>query len=502
MMTGEDEADFEAALAAMHASRRRALRLGLGLLVATAVVTPVWQAHGEHVRRYVRGEIDLEGEPRFEPPHEPDPRALAQIDFVEVHERLVPGWSIALAHADSPYWERQADRSFERLAAELAPDPNLHALLTDVHRRLREDPVAHAPRLDYFLWAYNDYLDQQRVPWRVEASLALGGERPIFRTLSYEVLADTRNTEGHRLRLVRRADRTNLLEGWLGKAGRGDEGAMVLMRRVLHFAVRHVWPALHPALDDRRPPAERSWLAYVREEVRAQLDPETFRRLSETAVDQQALVEVEASVAARAACGSQFRIYSLPYNGLSERDVRVLEWAAYRSQYRPSCPEITLDEAARIIGASERLGQLDGMEQAVEALAMVVARAVGAHELRHVADGEALECPGCPEGLEGIARDEVSAYLSAFSTEGIGYLSLFQACATPRGDGVHGAALDAVIEAVLPFGCEGPTLHGLYDVAGRLEKDLFGPRERVTLPALPPRVQLLPRRARASADRP
>lgn len=500
-MSDDDRADFEAALAAMRASRRRALRFSLALGALLVVVTPVWQAEGENVRRYVRGEIDLEGEPRFEPPHEPDARALSEIDFALVHERLLPSWSIALANASSPYWERQADRSFERLAAEVAPDPNLHELLSTVHARLREDPVAHAPRLDYFLWAYNDYLDQQRVPYRVEASLVLGGERPVFRTLSYEVLADGRNPQGHRLRLVRRADRTSLLEGWMGKAGRGDDGAMVLMRRVLHFAVRHVWPALHPAIDARRPPAERSWLPFVREEIEAQLAPETFRLLAETAVDQQALVEVERSVAARETCGSQFRIYSLPYNGLSRRDVRALEVAAYRSQFHPECPDITLDEAARIIGASERLSTTEGLEVAVETLAMVVARAVGTHELRHVADGDDLACPGCPDGLEGIARDEVSAYLSAFADPALGYLSLFQACATPRGNGVHGAALDAVIEAVLPFGCEGPPLFGLQDVAGRIEKNLFGARPRVALPALPARVQLLPRRARAALHR-
>lgn len=127
---------------------------------------------------------------------------------------------------------------------------------------------------------------------------------------------------------------------------------------------------------------------------------------------------------------------------------------------------------------------------------MVVANAVAVHELQHVADGDEPRCPRCPEELVGVARAEVSAYLSAFSTEGLGYLSLLQACATPRGRGVHGAALTAVLDVLLPYGCEGPTLHGLYPLAARIERHLFGGRPDVELPdALPARVAILPRRA-------
>jgi hypothetical protein len=493
----DEPAELREEVAALRAPRRRALRRALLAGVLTVVILPVWQANGEHVRSYVRGEMELDGDPRYEPEHEPDPRALATIDFERVHGELLPRWTVALANATSPYWERRADMRFEELAAAVEPDPNLHDLLTRTHAALGEDPVAHARRLDYWLWAYNDYLDAQGVPWRVEASLSLGAERAIFRTLSYEVLVDEENDAGHRLRLMRRADRINTVEGWMGHTGRPEDGAMVLMRRVLHFTVRHVWPGLHPALDQRRPPAERSWLPYVREEARAALDPETFRLLQETAVDQQQLIEVAAAIEARAECGSRFRIFGLPYNGLSARSIRALSSALVRSRGNEECPEVTPSEAAAIIGASERLGTTEGVAPAVEALAMVVARSVAAHELRHVADGEEIPCPGCPEGLEGLARAEVSAYLAAFATKDLGYLALFQACATPPGRGVHGAARQAVLDALLPFGCEGPTLHGLYPIAGEIERELFGDRPSVALPELPSRVQLLPRAARA-----
>ena len=484
-------------IASMRASSRRRLAAGLGLTLVSLVAYPVWQANGDHVRSFVRGEIDTDGQPRYEPPHAPPPEALASIDFARVHERLIPQWTVALGHATSPYWKRRADLAFEELRTEVAPDPNLAELLSSTHRALREDPLERARRLDYWLWAYNHYLDEQGIPWRLEASLAVGEERAIFRTLSYEVMTDTRTPEGYRLRLVRRADRTNTLEGWLGRTGRAEDGALVLMRRVLHFTVRHVWPALHPALDERRPARERSWLAEVRREVRQSLDEETYALLSETAVDQQALLEVAESVAAREACGSEFRLDGLPYNGISERGMYALQMALLRGRTRPECPDITLDEAARLVGASERLETTDGLESAVEALTMVVARSVAAHELRHVADGEELACPGCPDGLDGLAREEVSAYLAAFSTRGLGYLALLQACASPRADTIQSAALEAVLDAVLPLGCEGPPIFGLYAWSASIETQLFGKRGEITLPPLPSRVALLPRPARA-----
>lgn len=494
---GDEARAITREVAAMRASARRRVVQGLGLAVALIASVTAMDAHGRSVRSFVRGEVDLDGEPRFEPEHPPDPEALARIDFERVHAVLIPTWTIALANATSPYWRRHADDRFQELADAVAPDPNLHALLTRTHQTLRSDPIGQAHRLDYRLWAYNDYLDRQRVPWRLEAALVLGEERAIFHTFSYEVVADARTREGHRLRLLRRADPTSSVEGWLGKTGPPEEGAMVLMRRVLHFTVRHVWPGMHPALDARRPAEERPWLPPVRSEVADALDEESLRVLRETAVDQQALIEVAAAIEARAECGSRFRLHALPYNGLSGASLRSIYRALARSQARPDCPEITIDEAARIVGASERLAQTDGLEDAVERLAMVVARSVAVHELRHVADGEALACPGCPEGLDGLAREEVSAYLSAFADPDTGYLALLQACSSPVAPTLHSQAMQRVIEAVLPLGCTGPTLLGLDIFAGAIEEELFGPRPRVVLPELPDRVPLLPRARRA-----
>jgi len=497
------------AMRALTRSRRRGLILGVSVAALTTATMLVWSGTGSQVRAFVRGEATFDGEPVFEPEHEMSPYARTAIDWERVHTELIPNWTVGLAQAAtseySGYWARVSDERFEDLATELEPDPTLSELMASTHGAIRSDPLGRARRLDYWLWSYNRYLDDSDVPWRLEAALAFRSPtRAILHTRSYEILADSRTPAGHRVRLLRRADRFGSVEGWLGRTGRHGDGAMVLMRRVLHFTVRHVWPALHPALDERRPEAERSWVPWVRVEVAEALDEQTYALLSETAEDQQALIEVAAEIRARRECGSQFRVYDLPYNGLSRASVESLELAVLRSRSNAECPEVTLDEAARMVGASERLARADGIEDALERLTMVVARSVAAHEVRHAADGDdadAIPCPGCPDGLDGLGRAEVSAYLAAMATEGLGYLALFQACATPSGNGIQGAARDAVVDALLPYGCEGPTLWGLYEIAREIEVELFGERPRVEVPPLPARVPLLPRSRRSAPTR-
>lgn len=481
----------------LTAGRRRGLRVALVVVVACSLVGLVWAGQKDRVRAFARGEIDLAGQPRYEPRHPPSAEALASIDFARVHGELLTAWTLALARARSPSGRRYADRAFEELEKEVAPDPNLRELVAGMHRGLREDPIANAERLDYLFWAYDHYLESQRVPWRVDATLVLAeDDRAVLYALAYEVMVDARTRSGQRLRLLRRADRTNAVEGWYGHTSSQD-GAVVLMQRAMQLALAHVWPALSPAIDARRPAAERPWLEPVRAEVRAALDPATFELLAQTAPDRQAILDVARAVSARAACGSRFRIGELPYHGLSPRGRGAIERALARSVDAADCPEITLDEAASIIGASERLGSTEGLPEAIERLTMLVARSVAVHELQHAEDGEEPACHGCPKWLYGVPRAEVSAYLSAMSTEGLGYLALLQACASPPSETVQGASLRVVLEAILPFGCEGPTRHDLYTYAERIETRLFGKRGDIALPALPDRVALLPRRTGA-----
>ncbi len=229
---------------------------------------------------------------------------------------------------------------------------------------------------------------------------------------------------------------------------------------------------------------ERGVLPGVREEAEGALLPEQFALLSETAADQQTLIEVAESIRARRACGSRFEVFDLPYNGLSASSHRALREALWASRFS-SCPDVTLDEAAQLIGASERLRTTDGLAVALEALSAWVARGVAVHELRHVADGpsEELACASCVDGTSDLLRAELSAYLATFATRGVGYLAALQACAMPdRRSADHAIAVSMATEETIPGGCTGDAGLGFYARAHAAELRYYGERDAVAAP--------------------
>lgn len=491
-------------LQALRATARRKLRAGGVLFVAALTGTIVAGAYWAEIGRLWRGETDRTGAPIYEAQHEAEP--AQDIDWRRVHATLIPRWLIARGHSHRSHsthgiadFDRaaHAHRAFTELRFAIRSDPNLVSLVDELEER-GEDPVANAERIDYLLWAWNAYLDRHDIPWRLEANLHLSREgEATFVTRSYEVLGDLRDDAGRRLRLLRRADLTNVDEGILGHSPGRDEGALVILDETLRFAVRHVWPMLNPGLDAYLPTEQRAVAGPVRSRLR--LESAERERLRETAVDQLALVEVAASIHARAECGSRFRVWGLPWNGLAPPDQNALISALDRSRGR-ECPEVTLGEAARMIGASERLGQTPALADAVESLGTWVARAVAIHELRHVADGgAAVECPGCPESMEGQTRAELSAYLATFATDEVAHVAVLQACAMqPEAHAgslePHALALGFALPRLLPDGCDGAIPEDLADRALHLERALFGERDRVRIPeSFPDRIPLLAR---------
>ncbi|MFT5355487.1 MAG: hypothetical protein ACI9KE_002706 [Polyangiales bacterium] len=479
--------------------------LGFLILVAPIFLT---RSQKRTLARLWRGEINLAGEQLFEPEH---PTGTDGVPWREVHASLIPRWMVAQAHrpknpsvrsrADVRS-ERAAQRAYTQLRYSLGSDQNLVRILDELEGHLRTDPVGQAGRIDYLLWAYNHYLDESEIPWRIEATMHMREDgRPAFYTRSYEVLEDLMTTSG-RLRLVRRVDLTNIEEGFLGHTTGHREGALVMMDRNLHFAVQQVWPMLHAGLDERLPPELRNVAPFVREEAAAALPPGLLALLQETAVDDMALIEVADSIHARSECGSSFRVYGLPWNGLAPPDQRALVDALGRSQ-NTECPEVTLNEAARLIGASQRLGETKDLAIAVEYLSTWVAGAVSIHELRHVADGagdhsgdDETFCAGCPEGSDDATRDELSAYLASFAAPGHGYLALAQACAMEHnnvgGLSAHAQALALAIPDIVGGSCAGPIPDDLYARSREVEALYFGARQPVELPSdFPGRLRLL-----------
>ncbi len=493
-----------AILRQLRSRSRRALRLAVGLMVfgsMTAGSAFVWWTE---IGRVWRGESRVDGTPLYEPGAEV-PDAARTIDWRRVHATLIPRWLIARgqahgttsAHGIAGFDEAaRSHRAFTELRFAVRADPNLVSLVDELELRAR-DARNEAERIDYLLWAWNDYLDRHDVPWRLEANLHLRRDgTAAFVTRSYEVLGDLRDDAGRRLRLLRRADLTNVDEGFLGHTPGRDEGALVILDETLRFAVRHVWPMLNPGLDDYLPTEQRAVAGPVR--ARLRMATEDRARLRETAVDQLALVEVANSIHARAECGSRFRVWGLPWNGLAPPDQNALIAALDRSRGR-ECPEVTLGEAARMIGASERLGQTPALADAVESLGTWVARAVAIHELRHVADGGSqVECAGCPASMAPETRAELSAYLASFSVDEVAHVAALQACAMQPenhegSQEPHALALAFALPRLLPAGCDGVIPEDLPERAQHLERALFGEREQVRLPeAFPERIPLLP----------
>ena len=484
------------------------IKLSLAVGVVTVLATLATNPH--RVRPYLHGELDWRGERVFHPPFGHRDRPLA---LDHVHEALLPNWIIARNTRRNDREDRAsiANGAYQQLRYALGVDPNLVWWLDELDEVLRDDPIGNAPRIDYLLFAYNDYLDRAEIPWRIEASMIRRPRRPpVFATRSYRVLHDLRSDRDERLRLLRRADRTNLVESYLGHSTGRKDGALVMMDRVTDFAVRHVWPAMHSGLDDRLPVGERELARFVRREANHALTPALLEVLHETAVDQLALIEVASSIHARhSLCGSTFSVFGLPWSGLSPSDRRALIDALARSRDK-ECEEVTLGEAARMIGASERLSDTEQLADAVEELVTWVAQAVAVHELRHVRDeDEELTCHDCPSDLTNEAHGELSAYLASFRSTEIGYVALMQACALEVDNaamqllGPHEQALAFALAHVVPNGCTGTPPSDLYDRAAELSEQTFGERDAMVLPDnYPRRVALLarPRLAHATSD--
>jgi len=449
-----------------------------------------------------RGELNIWLEPcyraRFDVPRD----AVTDADLRRVHERLLPAWVLArFAETTRPSPERRdaEAQSFFLLRHAVAPDANLVSLFDQLRQALSAQPEVDAERVDYLVWALNDYQRSRHSPYRVEASLVEYAGRLQLYARTYRVASEMSARQGD-LRLLRRLDSTNLVEGDLGHTGRPEDGALVLLDRVLAYSVRRVWPTLNPALEGRLDPPRRAMAAAVRAEAFDALSPDLLVLLHEGAEDELSLLEVARSVADRRRCGSTFSIWGLPWRGLAAPDREELV-DALRASRGSACPKVTPAEAARMIGASQRLAQTRDLAPAVEELATWVARAVSVHELRHVADGSVPSCPGCPTSMGGSTRAELSAYVSSMATPGIGYLSLMQACHVGAGtESPHRRALLYLERHLLPEGCDGSPPSDLYARASELELELFGSRSSVRIPDdFPQRLDLLEPSAAAVA---
>ncbi len=477
---------------------RRTHRIWLGsvlaLLGVVAVLALLWRSpllDALGWRYDIRAERQMRGAAES---------VLNDVDLAAVHAELLPAWWLA---ASRPGQGRSATAARE-LTEALTPDPTLSKIYDEM-RGLVRDPWTNATRLIELSDAWSEYLDEQGMPWLIEANVMRTARDELFYVKSYEVVADTAivvDGAPRRVRIVRRVDGTNLVEGFLGHAGTEDGGSLVALDRLTEFVADVLWPMLaDPATVEPwgQPAVLRTvrnlYGDRVRAEVRAGIDPDSYALLQRTAGSRARFLAAVESIESRRHCSDV--IIHHDWLGLPGDSVA---WAidVARRDRRSPCPGVSEEEATALRETTAELGGKRGLEDAFGDLLAWYARHTAIHEARHVADlaarpeGADLPCPGCPTDFPTWGRDELSAYLATFSTTEMAYASLLQACeaALVSPSSAHMAALDLIGMTVPLNGCQELPPEQLTELARGLEQGLFARTDRpVVPPGFPDRIQ-------------
>jgi hypothetical protein len=417
-----------------------------------------------------------------------DPGILATIDMASVHGQLLPAWIMALQHSPHSIGHRDAEDAFEMLRREAGKDPNLGSLLDQLHEKLMDGTYDFHGEIALLIKGWNEYLAQGGVPFRLEHRIEKAIHGPALRLRCYRVVADVPvsvDPSAQHVLLLAREDRTNLIEAFLGQTSADRGTALVMTDRIVEFAIERLWPLFDP----HGTATEPELITWVRQEARLALDESVVQTLTHSLSTRRALELQLSNLAQRRGCGAGVLIERVPWNGLSDRALAMVNRVAQKNEQR-HCPRVTLSDADRIGAISQRLRENAALSQALGTLAGWLAKAVVTHEARHLADdrssaetGGASVCRGCPESFDYRVRAELSAYLASFATSGSGYLALLQACgyeADRRGS--HSAALNFLLPKLLVDGCTGPVPDDLYARAAALRAQLLGRTDSITWP--------------------
>ncbi|MFT4974380.1 MAG: hypothetical protein ACI8S6_000262 [Myxococcota bacterium] len=458
-------------------AERRDQIIAVVLLAAVGVGTVLpWDDLGE----VVRGRLTLGGDRAYHPAH---PIQWQEVALEEVHQELLPRWSIAAARPGDPLDQQQEAWAWAALEEALVVDENLLELATALRSAIRKSAWTHHEEIAYLTWAWSHYLEQPG--WRLEGRVQDHGDGTFVTMKTYRVVADTAVPLGdveQRVRLLRRADHTSITERYLGHAGDGGgEGALLLADRIEVFALESLWPLMDPALDGQHTGPARAWAASVREEIGAALSDEQTAVLQGTAAARAGALRARQALRDRTDC-SGGHVGEIPWQGVSVWFAARLRQAAVRDRDVP-CPVVTEDEAEALAARFDA----EGLEAALEALVAHAARATALHEAQHLADrAQPPRCEGADfcatVGLDADAVGELSAYLTSFASAEVGGTAFYQAClATHRGTGSHARAVAVAARALLPRGCVNPPPEALATQAQALRAEWRGER-------VPPRL--------------
>lgn len=446
----------------------------------------------------------------FVAPHRVDPSLLSTIDMALVHGELLPTWIISLQHSPHSLGHRAAEDAFFALRNEAGKDPNLGILLDRLHAKLMDGTYDFQGEIPMLIRGWNDYLARSNVPFRLEHRIDRTSRGAELRVRSYRVIAEVpiatnaTNATKHLL-LLTRQDRTNLIEAFLGQTLADRSTALVMTDRIAEYAVDRLWPLFDPE-DGRLGASLDLGVApttdlnrKVRQEARRALENSVVETLA-TGFSVRRSLEIElSSLAQRRGCGSGILIERVPWNGLSDRALAMVNRVAKKNEQR-HCPRVTLSDVRRISESSQQLRENAELSLALGALAGWFAKAVVAHEARHLADstvgintGGPCLCRGCPASFDDRAQAEVSAYLASFATQGSGYVALLQACGNEADRrGSHSSALEFLLPRLLVDGCTGAIPEDLYARAAALRAQLFTTSAAIEIPTNFPSVLPIP----------
>lgn len=479
-------------------SRRQALRplrlFGSTLLGFAFVVFMGWLTHV--MDEPTQFDVDLlaatdVGRPRpWSQPYAMDRAVLDTIDFEKVHAQLLPEWVIALQHDPYTLGRDREQRRFDALVGEAGKDPNLGALLERLRDRASFGVSAHAAEISFLMDGWNEYMQDAGLPWYVAHDLADTARGGRLFTRSYRVQADlTARVSGnpHHLRVLRRVDSTNVGEMFFGQTSLDERRALVVSDRIAEFAMDRLWPMMDSHSDQHLSSMDRAFAPALRREAASVLSADAIEALSQGAALRRRLQDRLSDIATRKGCGRGIEVENLPWDGLTPRGRSIVERAVEHNE-KNGCTRLTTADADFVLGASDALSSDVALRSALGELSSWLARAVSVHEVRHLADelqsSKAFACDGCPLGMTKRGKAEVSAYVASLATEGVGYLSLYQACGVDLPT-FHdsGGAVDFVTRVLAPEGCESAPPEKLYASAQLLGWVLFKRSEKIALPS-------------------
>lgn len=418
-----------------------------------------------------------------------DPASIRGIDLRLVHEQLVPDWVRATSGMRTLHWER--------LRREVGQDPNLAALLDRMDELVADGPERHLDELAALVQTWNDVMASAAVAYRLSGSLGPGLH---YQLKSYQIVLAGAEVDVGRasfgVTVHRRVDAAAPADAWLGQLHAHQDRVVVLLDRVISFTLDRIWPLLDPRLDGELDALSARFAPALRAEVARILPDDEMAALVETAEDRYWLLRATDAIHDRHACGSEYWVSGLAWDGLSPFDQAAMRDRAQRTAGSP-CPDVTEREALVFAVRSMHVRRQTGVRDALERLVGHMATAVVAHEARHAADLATEErgpvCRGCPADLPALAIYEGSAYLTTFAQPAFATTALFQACDIPEAaQPARAAVVRFLAETLMDGGCNGAPPVDLAHRAQILEAQLFDRADVIEWRGLPERLSIAP----------